>query len=37
MGKYVIYRGNITSLIQSGVETSEDVTYLNVEKYLKKL
>ena len=37
MGKYVIYRGNTTSLIQSGVETSEDVTYLNVEEYLKKL
>ena len=36
-GKYVIYRGPITSLIEAGVETSEDVTYLNVEEYLKKL
>ncbi|MBD5481453.1 MAG: AAA family ATPase [Lachnospiraceae bacterium] len=36
-GKYVIYRGATTSLIQAGVETSEDVIYLNVEEYLKKL
>lgn len=36
-GKYVIYRGATTSLVQAGVETSEDVTYLNVEEYLKKL
>ena len=36
-GKYVIYRGATTSLVQAGVETQEDVTYLNVEEYLKKL
>lgn len=36
-GKYVIYRGTTTSLVQAGVETPEDVTYLNVEMYLKKL
>lgn len=36
-GKYVIYRGPTTSLVQAGVETLEDVTYLNVEEYLKKL
>lgn len=36
-GKYVIYRGATTSLVQAGVETLEDVTYLNVEEYLKKL
>ena len=36
-GKYVIYRGATTSLVQTGVETPEDVTYLNVEEYLKKL
>lgn len=36
-GKYVIYRGATTSLVQVGVETPEDVTYLNVEEYLKKL
>lgn len=36
-GKYVIYRGITTSLVQAGVETQEDVTYLNVEEYLKKL
>lgn len=36
-GKYVIYRGITTSLVQTGVETQEDVTYLNVEEYLKKL
>lgn len=36
-GKYVIYRGATTSLIQAGIETSEDVIYLNVEEYLKKL
>lgn len=36
-GKYVIYRGATTSLVQAGVETPEDVTYLNVEEYLKKL
>ena len=36
-GKYVIYRGATTSLVQSGVETKEDVTYLNVEEYLKTL
>ncbi len=37
IGKYVIYRGATTSLVQAGVETQEDVTYLNVEEYLKKL
>ena len=36
-GKYVIYRGATTSLVQAGVEISEDVAYLNVEEYLKKL
>ena len=36
-GKYVIYRGATTSLVQAGVETLEDVTYLNVEEYLKTL
>lgn len=36
-GKYVIYRGATTSLMQAGVETSEDVSYLNVEEYLKTL
>ena len=36
-GKHVIYRGATTSLVQAGVETSEDVTYLNVEEYLKRL
>ncbi|MBO5303070.1 MAG: AAA family ATPase [Lachnospiraceae bacterium] len=36
-GKYVIYRGVTTSLVQAGVETPEDVTYLNVEEYLKNL
>lgn len=36
-GKYVIYRGVTTSLVQAGVETQEDVTYLNVEEYLKTL
>ena len=36
-GKYVIYRGATTSLSEAEIETSEDVTYLNVEEYLKKL
>lgn len=36
-GKYVIYRGATTSLVQAGVETLKDVAYLNVEEYLKKL
>ncbi len=36
-GKYVIYRGATTSLVQAGIDTSEDVTYLNVEEYLKTL
>lgn len=36
-GKYVIYRGTTTTLLKAGVETSEDVTYLNVEEYLKSL
>lgn len=34
-GKYVIYRGATTSLVKAGVETQEDVAYLNVEEYLK--
>ena len=33
----MIYRGATTSLVQAGVETPEDVTYLNVEEYLKTL
>ncbi len=37
IGKYVIYRGATTSLVQAGVNTQEDVAYLNVEEYLKKL
>ena len=37
IGKYVIYRGATTSLVQAGVSTQEDVAYLNVEEYLKKL
>lgn len=37
IGKYVIYRGATTSLVQVGVEMAEDVTYLNVEEYLKML
>lgn len=36
-GKYVIYRGATTSFVKAGVETPEDVAYLNVEEYLKKL
>ena len=36
IGKYVIYRGATTSLVQAGVSTQEDVAYLNVEEYLKK-
>lgn len=36
-GKYVIYRGATTSLVKAGVETQEDVAYLNVEEYLKNL
>lgn len=36
-GKYVIYRGATTSLVKAGVETQEDVVYLNVEEYLKAL
>ena len=36
-GKYVIYRGATTTLLKTGAETSEDVTYLNVEEYLKSL
>lgn len=37
IGKYVIYCGATTSLVQAGVSTQEDVAYLNVEEYLKKL
>lgn len=36
-GKYVIYRGATTTLSEAGVDVVEDVTYLNVEEYLKKL
>lgn len=36
-GKYVIYRGKTTTLMQCGIEALEDVTYLNVEEYLKNL
>lgn len=36
-GKYVIYRGAATTLAKSGFDTTEDVVYLNVEEYLKKL
>ena len=36
IGKYVIYRGATTSLVQAGVSTQEDVAYLNVEEYLKR-
>ena len=36
-GKYVIYRGATTSLVKAGVQTQEDVAYLNVEEYLKEL
>ena len=37
VGKYVIYRGPTTSLIQEGMEASEDINYINVEEYLKNL
>ena len=37
VGKYVIYRGETTSLVAAGFDVSEDVAYLNVEEYLKKL
>ncbi|MCM1468051.1 MAG: AAA family ATPase [Alistipes sp.] len=37
IGKYVIYRGATTTLLEAGVETQEDVAYLNVEEYLKTL
>ena len=33
-GKYVIYRGETSSLAKAGFETKEDVVYLNVEDYL---
>jgi len=36
-GKYVIYRGVTTTLSEAGYEVEEDVKYLNVEAYLKKL
>lgn len=36
-GKYVIYRGVTTSLAGAGIDTAEDVVYLNVEEYLKEL
>ena len=36
-GKYVIYRGVTTTLAETGIDTAEDVAYLNVEEYLKKL
>ncbi len=37
VGKYVIYRGETTSLVAAGFDVPEDVAYLNVEEYLKKL
>ena len=37
IGKYVIYRGASTTLLEAGVKVGEDVAYLNVEEYLKKL
>lgn len=36
-GKYVIYRGATTTLAEMGIDVVEDVTYLNVEEYLKEL
>ena len=36
-GKYVIYRGEDTSLKNVFPEAEEDITYMNVEKYLKTL
>lgn len=36
-GRYVIYRGKDTSIIDEGYEGIEDVKYLNVEEYLKGL
>lgn len=36
-GKYVIYRGEITSLAKVSEDATEDVIYLNVEEYLKRL
>ncbi|MDD5994272.1 MAG: hypothetical protein PUC49_05380 [Clostridiales bacterium] len=35
--KYVIYRGDSTSLVQARIKSPEDVTYQNVEEYLKRL
>lgn len=37
IGKYVIYRGATSSLAEAGIETAEDVKYLNVEEYLNNL
>ncbi len=37
IGKYVIYRGTATTLLTAGLEAAEDITYLNVEEYLKGL
>ena len=36
-GKYVIYRGETAELKDVSEETAENVTYLNVEEYLKQL
>ena len=36
-GKYVIYRGEDTSLKNVFPEAEEDITYMNVENYLKTL
>lgn len=36
-GKYVIYRGETTTLAEADGGVSEDVQYLNVEEYLKNL
>lgn len=37
IGKYVIYRGETRSLKDMASNTAENVTYLNVEEYLKSL
>lgn len=37
MGKYVIYRGETRPLKDMASDAAENVTYLNVEEYLKSL
>lgn len=37
IGKYVIYRGPTTTLEKAGFDAAQEVVYLNVEEYLKKL